>query len=55
MYTLLSLTLKVIASLIGGNGTADEKGDTRKISYKAKGENGELIQVFEEPDKKGIF
>lgn len=55
MNTLLSLTLNFIASLVGGNGTADEAESKPVVSYKPKGENGELIQVFEDSDKKEIF
>jgi len=48
---LLSLALKAFASLIGGSGTADEVEDKNAVSYKQKGENGELIQVYETKDK----
>ncbi|MBE0362226.1 hypothetical protein PULV_a4041 [Pseudoalteromonas ulvae UL12] len=47
MNTLLSLTLNVIASLVGGNGTADETESKPVVSYKPKGPNGEMIQVYE--------
>lgn len=47
MNTLLSLTLNIVASLVGGNGTAEETESKPVVSYKPKGPNGEMIQVYE--------
>jgi len=52
VQNLLSLALKVFASLLGGSGTADEVEYENVVSYKPKGPNGEVVQVYEVKDKE---
>lgn len=53
---LVIIPFKILGFLLGCiTGITSEEESSREFTYKPKGSNGDLIQVFETRDKDSIF